>query len=129
MFVSTANGTPKKKGRKKLSSDDDSDASGSDVEFAVQSQATKERVMSRRAAAKPLKYNFSDEESASDSEEELFDNSAVRDEDDKPARIDFSSDSEIEKPPKKMQQSSEDLFDSLIGEYWFTYCFVVASDH
>lgn len=68
-------------------------------------------------AATKIKYGFSDDETenTSGSEAELFENKDVlNDDDDKPKIVDLSSDSEIEKPLKRVE-TSEDLFESLIG--------------
>lgn len=125
-MFSSANGTPKKKGRKKLTTDtDDSSEEGSDVEFVTEASVTTERVERARrvAATKRIKYGFSDEEEASsNSEQELFENKdALNDDADRPKVIEMSSDEEIEKPPKRLE-SSEDLFDSLLGKLKLNYC-------
>lgn len=88
--------------------------SGSDIEFSkVGAVEAKERTTSRRAAAKPIKYNLDSDEDESDKEQELFENSDVKQNDDQAVLTD-SSDSEVP-PPKPPQETSENMFDSLIG--------------
>lgn len=118
-----ANGTPKKKGRKRLDSDESEasfDASGSDVEFVSTTKPPpKERTTVRRAAVKPMKYNFDDDENdvSSEGEPELLKNDAVIEADtNKPEKMDVSSESDSERPPKQ-HETSEDMFDSLVGMF------------
>lgn len=127
-MFSLANGTPKKKGRKKLTvdTDDESLEEDSDREFAAETTVQRERVeRARRVAATKVKYDFSDEDgkSSSDDEPEFFENKdALNVETDKPKIVDMSSDSEVEKPPKQ-SETSEDLFDSLFGMCYFYFLF------
>ena len=75
--------------------------------------------MSRRAAAKPVKYRGASSSEAegfsSDDEPLLFDNEAVKEKNKTEKMAVISSDSETESPPKQSNMSSEDMFDSLIG--------------
>lgn len=118
MFVSfhllSANGTPKKKRRNKQTTD--SEFSGEDNSDFESRTAVRERA--RRAAATRIKFDFSDEDGASSSEDEpqLFENkAAVEDDRVKPQVMELSSDDEVAKPSKSFE-SSEDLFDSLLGK-------------
>lgn len=72
---------------------------------------------SRRNVAKPIKYNLddSDERMSTDDEPELYDNEAVKDESIQQASVDLSTDSDASSPPKP-HETSEDMFDSLIGK-------------
>lgn len=116
------NGSPKKRGRKKKEVSDDesigSFSSGSEVEFmGAATPVLKERTTSRRVAAKPLRYNFSDDENgdSSDGELELFENDGINENNmGKQEKLDTSSESETEKPMNKTA-TSEDMFDSLVG--------------
>ncbi|KAJ3662202.1 hypothetical protein Zmor_006558 [Zophobas morio] len=112
------NGSPKKRGKKAtaLDSEEDNDAnSGSDVEFSnVVSPMVKERVLSKRAATKQIKYDMSEDNSSSSGGEELFDNVAIKENDQRQEKINLSSDSENESPPPR-NETSEDMFDTLIG--------------
>lgn len=116
-----ANGTPKKKGRKKMNSDDSdmSFSGGSDVEFVTMTTLpVKERTTARRAAVKSMRYNFSDDENedSSEGEPELFQNDAVQELDThRQEKMDVSSESESERPPKQLE-TSEHMFDSLVGK-------------
>ncbi|CAH0545849.1 unnamed protein product [Brassicogethes aeneus] len=108
----------KQRGRKKRSedSDDDDDAVsfGSDQEIDFAPSPVKERT-NRRAAAKPVKYALSDDESEkmSDVELELKDNAAVAEKENNVAAL---SDSEDEEKPPPPHETSEDMFDSLVGK-------------
>lgn len=73
----------------------------------------KERTQSRRAATKPIKYQESDDSSEGD-EPELYDNDAVKENEEVVQENFQDSDSENEAPPKKME-TSEDMFDMLVG--------------
>ncbi|KAK4872667.1 hypothetical protein RN001_014696 [Aquatica leii] len=112
------NGSPKKRGKKKKAisdSEDDIDVPSSDMESSFDIPV-KERTTSRRNV-KTIKYNLdsSDNESVSNDEPELFENSAVKEKDEIQERLHDSSESENEVAPKKVE-NSDDLFDSLIGK-------------
>lgn len=126
--VVVVNGSPKKKARRRrysISDDEDDflDGSDPDVEFVSRgSLDVGERTVGRRIA-KPVKYNIDSSSGASSGDEQvLFDNDAVKSEGvGKQGKMSDSSDSEAEKPLKKTD-TSDDLFDSLIGnECLFTY--------
>lgn len=111
------NGSPKK-GKKKGSSSSDDDIN-SDFESQSTPSPTKERILSRRAATKPIKYNLDDSSpsSASDNEPELYDNDAVKDVSMRQEKIveDSDSDDDFPKPKANVSmESSEDMFDELI---------------
>lgn len=95
------------------------------MEFTTEAAVTTERVerAKRVAATKKIKYEFSDEDAQSSaSEGELFENKdALNDDADKPKVVLLSSDEEMEKPPKRLE-SSEDLFDSLLGKLVKCWC-------
>ena len=74
----------------------------------------KERVLSKRAATKQIKYDMSEDNSSSSGGEELFDNVAIKENDQRQEKINLSSDSENESPPPR-NETSEDMFDTLIG--------------
>lgn len=110
----------KGKGRKKKNNSDedidlDSDGSfsGSDVEF------TKPIISSTRTARntkKKINYSFdSEDEKMSSGDDELFENSLLKEEVKKETLVLSDSDEESS-PPKRVEVSSEDLFDSLIGK-------------
>ncbi|XP_044258662.1 DNA topoisomerase 2 [Tribolium madens] len=108
------NGTPKKRGRKAkpTSSDEDDDGEfNSDIESPVM----RERPATKRLAAKQIKYNLnSSDDDDDDGEVELYDNNAVIEPDTRQEKMNISSDSENESPPPR-HETSEDMFDSLVG--------------
>lgn len=111
----------KGKGRKKKGEDSEDEilsgsASGSDIEFTKPSVQTIASTRAARNTKKKINYSFdSDDEKMSSGDEELFDNSCVKEEkNDK--EIMTLSDSDEDKPQKRIEVSSEDLFDSLIGK-------------
>ncbi|CAH1366355.1 unnamed protein product [Tenebrio molitor] len=114
------NGNPKKRGKKAVSDSEESVTpnSGSDVEFSnIVSPVVKERVLSKRAATKQIKYDMCEDDEddmSSEREEELFDNDAVKD-NCQQEKINLSSESEDEPPPPRNETSSEAMFDSLVG--------------
>lgn len=112
----TANGSPKKRGKKKAISDSEDDASvGSSSDFEIdtkQSAAAVARSNTRRAAAVAVKYNV-DESEDDETEPVLYDNDAIK-ENDVQQNFDASSDSDA--PPSRPQETSENMFDSLIGK-------------
>lgn len=76
----------------------------------------KERTTSRRAASKAIKYNFDENSSDSDKEQVLYENEAVKEESPtKTADIAMSSDSDTPAAPPPRQETSENMFDSLLG--------------
>lgn len=99
-----------KKKEHSSSEDNESSMSGSDIEFSkVGAIAAKEKTTSRRAAAKPLKYNlYSDD---SDEEQQLSKNSDLEQND--VQGVD-SSDSDVP-PPKQPQKTSKNMCDLPIG--------------
>lgn len=115
-----ANGSPKKKGRKKKD-DIDNETSGeenakSDSESISSPVVSpvRERTI-RRAATKVQKYNFSDEEDDNkelSDNEDLHENTCLEERESEPVLL---SDSDEDKPPPPRLESSEDLFDSLVG--------------
>jgi DNA topoisomerase-2 len=114
------NGNPKKRGKKAVSDSEESVTpnSGSDVEFSnIVSPVVKERVLSKRAATKQIKYDMCEDDEddmSSEREEELFDNDAVKD-NCQQEKINLSSESEDEPPPPRNETSSEAMFDNLVG--------------
>ncbi|KAF5292892.1 hypothetical protein FQR65_LT11144 [Abscondita terminalis] len=113
------NGSPKKRGKKnKAISDSEDIEDGSDVELSQPTPPSKERTTSRRNV-KAIKYTIdvSDDDDMldDDDEPELFENSAVKEDDVAKERLFDTSESENEITPKKTE-NPEDLFDSLIGK-------------
>lgn len=112
------NGTPKKRGRKAAvdsEEEDEWESGGSDIEFMGKidkMEAVKERETGRRLASKQIKYDFNS--SDEDEEEVLYDNDAVKENDAPQKLISVSSESENESPPPR-HETSEDMFDSLVG--------------
>lgn len=97
------------------SEDDLTPDSGPDVEFAsIAKVQTKERTPTRRAATKPIRYNDDSDDDHS-SGEVLYDNNLVKEDKKVAGVISDSSDSD-ESPPNKPQDTSENMFDSLIGK-------------
>ena len=120
-FVVLVNGSPKKKAkrRKYSTSGDEGDFDGgsdSDVEFVSRTSLDVGERTGGRRVAKLVNYNIDNSSNASsDAEEVLFDNNAVKSEGiGKQGKMIDSSDSEADKPLKKTD-TSDDLFDSLIG--------------
>lgn len=96
--------------------DSDDEEEESDIEFSnIVSPVVKER--SRRNVAKPIKYNLddSDEKMSTDDEPELFDNEAIK-ENNTPQQAASDLSSESDTAPPKQHETSEDMFDSLIGK-------------
>ncbi|CAG9855568.1 unnamed protein product [Phyllotreta striolata] len=115
-FSKANNGTKKPKNKKKFASDDDDslDSNGSDVEFVATSSspASKYRPL-RKAAATVSKYISSGEDdNFTDKEDELFENSGVK-EASIVQNVLESSDDEKKSPTR--HETSEDMFDSLVG--------------
>lgn len=110
LWCFSVNGSPaKKKGDDSFSEK----GSGSEIEFDTP-PATTERERSRRTAAKKIIYDL-DSDEVSEGEMELHDNVAVTEKDvPAPTQI-VSSDSESDAPPPR-NETSEDMFDSLIGK-------------
>lgn len=109
-------GKGKGKGRKKKDLDiEENEDSEENFDFVKPSESrTTTRVA--RAASKKINYSFDSDEKSSDSEGELFDNSFVKPEkEDQKEKITIS-DSDEDIPIPKQEQSSDDLFDSLIGK-------------
>lgn len=74
-------------------------------------------VRERRAVAKAINYSMSDEEDtkiSSDDEDMFHDNDAIV-EDNTPAHIEKMSDSEDDNKPPPVHETSEDMFDNLVG--------------
>ncbi|KAF2905680.1 hypothetical protein ILUMI_00490 [Ignelater luminosus] len=112
----------KKRDRKKKatsdSEDEDLDLSGSDIQFSSRVSGVKERTTSRRAATKTIKYANSSSEHdkfSGNDKEELFENEAIKEHSSIQALINTSSESGNEESAPMKNQSSEDLFDPLIG--------------
>lgn len=102
-----------------MMSDSENETSDSEVEFSVKEVPVTAVERSRRTAKKAIKYDFSDadDDPSSENELEVFkNNDGLNTDSHKPAVIDMSSDSDIEKPPPKAHETSEDLFDALIGK-------------
>ncbi|XP_044767164.1 DNA topoisomerase 2 [Coccinella septempunctata] len=113
-FNKKANGSPKKK---KIV--DDSDASleiesGSEVEFTTP-PIVSDRSRSQRNSAKKIKYDLDSEEDNDNEDLELHENEAIKEYDGPILTKTLSSDSESDAPPPR-NETSEDMFDSLIGK-------------
>ncbi|KAF7282810.1 hypothetical protein GWI33_001951 [Rhynchophorus ferrugineus] len=120
-FEKKANGSPKKRGKgKKKNSDseyqsDDEQASDTEFNSNVKVSPVKERFNARRAATKVQTYTIFDDE---EEDQELSDNERLFDNDllkEPVKQTTLMSDSDEDKPPPPRLESSEDLFDSLIG--------------
>ncbi|XP_048524898.1 DNA topoisomerase 2 isoform X2 [Dendroctonus ponderosae] len=113
------NGSPKKGGRKKrfnpdLSSDGQSYESDDSFSISIETAPLKERTNARRCATKAIKYDTDDEVNEMSDNDVLLDNNLVNGDEIQPQLLE-SDESDVEKPPPRMQESSEDLFDSLIS--------------
>lgn len=117
------NGRGKSKKKKSDSEDENSeiDFSGSDSDFSKPTKSAKPTIASTRTArntAKKINYSFEseDEKMSSDADDTMHDNDLVNgdnQENHKETMAISSSDEDI--PVPKIEQSSEDLFDSLVG--------------
>lgn len=116
----SVNGSPKKGKSGKNSDSFNSSDNSDDDDIPLRGVV---RNTGRRAVTKPIRYAESSGSGSavemSDVEPELYDNSAIKEEKIVQAPIELS-DSEDEPPPKK-NESSEDLFDSLIGKFSLKY--------
>lgn len=106
----------KGKGKKiKIESEDESSKSGSDVEFKKPAVKTIASTRVARTIAKKINYSFDSEEEQSSGDEVLFDNDMLNGDAENHKETIKLSDSDDDMPMPKHEQSSEDLFDSLVG--------------